>query len=103
MANEAQVGSHGWNVDLTLKDNLGDPVDLSLVTTKKFVFARPNGEAFEVSASFITDGSDGQLRYETILGDIDKVGTWKVQVHAISPSFDLWSSSLQFEVKGNLM
>ncbi len=71
---EVQINSYGWNVDLTVKDKVGAPVDLSLATTTDFVFQKPDGKAFKVSAVFVTDGTDGQLRYLIVVGKIDKVG-----------------------------
>ena len=99
---DVQANSFGWNMDLRMIDQLSSPVNISTATTCDYVAKKPSGSKITVAATFITDGSDGRLRREIAQGDIDEAGTWRVQAHVITPTQDLWSSVLIFEVKGNL-
>jgi hypothetical protein len=63
-------------------------VDLSTVTTKQFVFTKPDGTAVTVTASFQTSGDDGKLIYSHLTGDftIDQSGEWSVEVNLVFPA-----------------
>lgn len=101
-APDVQVNSFGWNIDLRMIDQLSAAVNISTATTCDYVAKKPSGSKVTVAAVFVTDGSDGKLRHEVSQGMIDEVGTWQVQAHVITPTQELWSSVLIFEVKGNL-
>lgn len=100
---EVQINSYGWNVDLTLKDGIGNPIDLSLATSMQFIFRDPAGKTFSVNAVYVVDGVNGQLRYSVQNNDLSVVGIWKVQAHVLFEDAELWSTPIEFEVKGNLI
>ncbi len=102
MANpEVQVDGFGWNIDLRMVEQ-GSPIDISTATLCDYVSKKPDGTRMTVTAVFVTDGSDGKLRHLVAQGEIDVVGTWQIQTHVVTPTQDLWSRALVFEVKGNL-
>lgn len=68
----------GVRLELTVTDTNGTALDISSFTTKKYVFVDPIETVSEVTASFVSDGSDGKLFYILSDGDIDTDGEWKV-------------------------
>jgi hypothetical protein len=58
----------------------GTPINLSAATVKKIKFRAPGAAStIEKAATFTTDGSDGQVQCLTGAGDLDTIGTWKIQ------------------------
>lgn len=96
---------HQWDVGtsftLTVKDN-GVVVDVSGATTKQITFKNPSGSKFTKDLTFVTDGSDGQVRYITVSGDLNLTGTWTYQLYFILPSWEGRTSVHNFEVHKNL-
>lgn len=81
MALQAQI--HVGNTPIfksTIKAN-DVLVDISATTVKEFQFRRPNGTQFVRSASFVTDGADGQLQYPAVAADLNFAGDWLVQTY----------------------
>jgi len=74
-----QVGDEGVSIVVALTDPSGNPIDIRTATSKKIRLGRPDGTSEDFDASFLTDGSDGQLVYTTTDGDIDQAGEWQVQ------------------------
>lgn len=100
-ANEIHVGDIGTVLRRTVQDN-GDVVDISGATTKQILLKGPSGALKTKTASFTTDGTDGQLQWTTILNDLDEAGQWGLQVKVVLPS-GTWSSDIEwFTVYGNL-
>jgi hypothetical protein len=78
------------------------PVDVSDATSVRFVFSNRQGRRLEVSGTFTTDGTDGQVQYATVSGDLDVDGRWVLQVVVVTPDGS-WSSNVRvFQVVGNL-
>lgn len=78
------------------------PVDLSDATAVYLAFANHQGRTFRVPANFTTDGTDGQVQYSTVTGDLDAEGRWRLQVLVETPEGS-WSSDVRvFSVAGNL-
>jgi DUF4097 and DUF4098 domain-containing protein YvlB len=98
---DIQVGTVGLELEITVYE--GDVVvDLSTATGLNIVLRKPNGTVLIKTASFSTDGTDGEIYYKTITGDIDVNGMWRVQAHVVSPSFDVYSTVIPFVVNKNL-
>jgi len=73
--------------------------------TKQLILGPPAGSAKTYDASFFTDGTDGQLEYVTVAGDIDVAGLWSIQAYWIdtgSASEERRSSVVTFEVLENI-
>ena len=87
-----------------IRDNTDSVVDISssLNNTKNFLFSKPDGTVITKTGIFTTDGTDGLLRYITISGDLDTVGTWCYQID-IEISGGHWHSDMTtFNVEPNL-
>lgn len=75
---EIHVGDVGTHLVVVFTSgSLPEPVDTA--TTKEIWLEKPNGTTVSKTAAFVTDGTDGQIEYITIAGDIDQAGTWKIQ------------------------
>ena len=70
-----------FGIDLILNVKTQDcmPADISAVPTREFEFAKPDGTIVTKSASFVTDGTDGVLKYTIESGLLDVIGTWTVR------------------------
>lgn len=59
-------------------NNLVD-VDVSTATIRKVCLLKPDGiTILEKNAVFLNSGTDGKIKYDTIAGDLDTAGSWKV-------------------------
>ena len=76
----------GTTFTLTIKNRQGEIVDLSDATVKQIKFRKSNGIILTKTAEFVTDGTDGKIKYVTIEDDLDTRGIWKVQGYIELPS-----------------
>ena len=96
------IGDTGTQFRVTVHDCNSVAVDISDATAKTIIFKKPDGSTLTKPASFITDGSDGLIKYTAVSGDLDAIGAWKIQAHVVTPSGE-WSSSFDtFKVLRNL-
>lgn len=104
--NEVHIGDIGTVFRVTLNDcGGGTPVvvDVSSATTKQILFTKPDKTVLTKDATFTTDGTDGQIEYASIDGDLDAKGTWKIQARIVFPNGSKWSSDVsKFKVYPNL-
>lgn len=56
-------------------------LDVSTAATLELVLKSPSGSASTNTASLYTDGTDGKIYYTTADGDLNEVGTWRIQVN----------------------
>jgi hypothetical protein len=71
-----------------INPNTGGIMDLSNATTKNLIFKRPNGQLLTKPAEFVTDGTDGKLKYVTVAADdTTPAGAWRVQADVIKPDY----------------
>lgn len=93
-------GDFGQVIVLTCIDiDTGEAADISGYTTsQEMILTDPDGADSTKSASFVTDGSDGQIQYTTQSGDIDQSGIWYIQAVIESASRKLSSRKESFEV-----
>lgn len=75
------AGNWGHHHTITVTDEDGAVVDISAATAKQMFFKGPSGTVITKTASFLTDGTDGKIRYTVTDGDtVDAVkGTWKIE------------------------
>jgi hypothetical protein len=96
------VNNTGTDFQVTIKDCNGSALDISDATTTTIIFKKPSGTNLTKTASFVTDGTDGLLRYVSVDGDIDEIGTWKIQASVTTPA-GTWTSSFEsFKVYRNI-
>ena len=88
----------GVIIELTINKSDGTAYDLSPASTKEIAFESPSGIRTTKAASFVTDGSDGKIKYVTQANDISEAGMWKVRAHLVLPTFSRKSSAVSFVV-----
>ena len=99
---EIFVGDIGTYVRMTLKDN-DTIIDLSGTSTRQFIFARGAGGLFlVVTATFVTDGVDGQIEYPFQTGEVNNPGIWSWQAKIVAGSGTWYSEVLRFRVHETL-
>jgi hypothetical protein len=77
-ANEIHVNDVGTTFQLTFKDD-GSIVDVSSASAVEVLLMGPDDTAVTKTATLVSDGTDGKVKYVTVSGDIDTAGTWKIQ------------------------
>ena len=84
MADEKiKVGDIGTELQIYLTDQDG-AVDISSATTMEFNFKKPNDSTITRTATHITDGTDGGMKYAFIAADLDLAGDWLVEAFVIT-------------------
>ena len=102
MSCEMRKNDIGTEIRVCIEDCDGDAVDISAATTKQIIFKKPSGSLLTKDANFLTDGSDGKLSYVSRDGDLDEIGTWKIQA-SITIGANIWKSTFKsFKVHRNL-
>jgi hypothetical protein len=102
MACEIHLGDTGTEFRITVVDCNSSAVDVSAATSKKIYLKSPSGTTTEKDADFVTDGSDGLVKYVTVDGDLSEVGTWKIQAKVVALNGS-WKTELKsFKVHRNL-
>ena len=104
---DLHIGDIGTVIKVTVQDKDANCVltalDVSTATTREFIFKKPSGDKLTVTATFTTDGTDGQIEYTTVDGDLDEVGEWKIQVYIAFIPGGSWRSEIgSFKVSKNL-
>ena len=80
----------------------GTPVDISTQTALTLTFKKPDGTTVEQTATLTGDGTDGQFEYESVSGDLDQQGTWKIQGAITLPTWIGKTAVGEFPVVENL-
>jgi hypothetical protein len=92
----------GTLIQIQIVDCDSVPVDISGATAKQMVLKKPNGESLIVSADFVNTGTDGLIKYMIQSGDLDQIGTWKIQGIVTIGAY-VWHSNFEsFKVLRNL-
>ena len=101
MTDEIHVDDIGTQFEITIKD--GDNlVNLSAATDMTIIFQKPDKITIEKIATLLTDGTDGRMKYSTIVGDLNIAGNWKIQAKVSLPA-GVWKSDIsEFKVYKNL-
>ena len=102
MTGEVHVDDVGTVFQVTIKDEDEVVVDVSNALTKTIYFRKPNGTLLTKTASFVTDGTDGQIKYTTESGDIDAAGNWSLQSFVDFGTTEFYSDIHKFTVYNNL-
>lgn len=78
-------------------------VDLSAATELEIRFRKPDRVTVLIKiASYVTDGTDGQIQWVTVAGDLDVDGPWIRQARVVIPAGEFWTERLSFDVKDNI-
>jgi hypothetical protein len=100
-ANEIHLNDVGTVFEATIMDG-AVVVNISAATIKQLTFKGQSGSSKTKSATFATDGTDGKLRYVTVVGDLDWAGQWELQAYVVMPTGAWHSDTAQFIVYENL-
>lgn len=95
------VGDVGTVFEVTVLED-GVPLDVSTATDKALLFRSPSGALAVQAAAFTTTGADGKIEYQTLSGDIDEVGTWRVQGRIVIPQGTFYTDVGYFTAKTTL-
>lgn len=88
-------------VEIRRGDNTVESL-LGSATALKMYFRKPSGESIQRTAVLVNDGSDGLMKYTTVAGDLDEVGSWLVQAGFTLGGFVGRTSHATFYVRDNL-
>lgn len=100
-ANEIHLNDIGVQFLVTLKDG-DDVIDISSATTKQILLLKPSLELLTKSATLYTDGTDGKLYYISESGDLNELGTWKLQCKVTIGTYTWHSDLISFKVHRNI-
>jgi len=93
------INDIGTSIGGTVKDQDKAIVDCSVCISKVIRFQKPDNTTFDKTAAFVTDGSDGQIHYITVDGDLDTAGIWYYQ-GIVNLPLGTWSTDIHsFEVE----
>ena len=104
MASEIHVNDIGTRFLVTVKDGTST-VDVSPAgATGVLTFKRPDDTTIARTASTLTDGSavSGVMYYDTIAGDLNQAGLWKIQGKVTISSGTFYTDIQGFNVHCNL-
>ncbi len=96
------VDDIGTSFIVTILDQDDDVIDISIATTKELIFKKPDATVVTKTASFYTNGTNGQLVYVTEDGDLDMHGLWSIQAHIVTASVEYKTSIYEFRVERNV-
>ena len=104
IASYIQVGMVGLEFRPHFVDQDGSDLDISAATTKTLRFTSPVGTSTDVTAGFLTTGTDGRLSYTTTATtELDEYGEWEVQPYVSDGGgLQVWGPVYTFEVHENL-
>ena len=102
-ANEIHQEDIGTAFTVTIKEDAAI-VDISSATvTKQIKFKKPSDTVITKNAVFVTDGTDGKMRWTTTAtDDLDESGKWYLQGYIAITGFTGHSDIGDFMVYDNL-
>jgi len=101
MASEIHYGDIGVNFNITVMN--GDAVlNVSNANSISIIFQKPDSSDLTKTASLATNGTDGKIKYTTVAGDLDQIGTWQIQAR-VNFGASVFSTDIQkFKVYRNI-
>jgi|TARA_R110000765_G_scaffold106977_1_gene197694 hypothetical protein len=99
---EIHQGDIGTKFLVTIYDG-STIVDISSASsTKQIVFKKPSSNKLTKSATFSSDGTDGKMYYNTIVDDLDEIGTYEIQGKVVVTDGTFYTDIQTFKVHRNL-
>lgn len=80
----------------------GSVQDISTATVKEIIFQSPAGTTTSFTATFLTDGTDGIIYYDTLVDYLNEAGLWKTQAKIEINGGTYRSAVSSFRVNSNL-
>lgn len=102
MATEVHVADIGTSFEEQILDAQGEAIDISSASPIAYKFEKPDGTVLSRTGSLLNDGTDGWAVYETVLGDLDVSGFYRLQVYVTIGSDVFHSNIKMFRVWPNL-
>ncbi len=100
-AQKIQVEDTGTSFRILVQEDNAD-VDISGATSMTIFLKKPSGTTLTRSGSFVTDGTDSLMHYISVSGDIDEIGTWKLQGRVVLPQGTFKTEFKSFKVNRNI-
>ena len=103
MASEIHVSDIGTRFLVTVEEN-GSGVNLSGASSLTLNFRKPSDAIVAKSGALLSDGSatSGVMYYDTLVGDLDEVGYWKLQGKIVLSAGTFHTNISTFQVHSNL-
>jgi hypothetical protein len=104
MASEIHINDIGTRFLVTVKDGTS-VVDISSATSLVIDFRKPDDTIINRTGSTLGDGSasSGVMYYDTVAGDVDAAGNWKLQGKITLSSTGVFYTDIHtFKVHRNL-
>jgi hypothetical protein len=92
------VGDIGAVIRLTVYED-GSPKNISSAVPKQLKIRKPDGSVTTKTASFSTDGTNGQLQCVTDISDLDQEGRYTVSAYMTIGSWTGYTSPATFSVE----
>lgn len=103
MSDEIHESDIGTVFEITVEED-DVAIDISGVVTKQVILMAPDETATAYDAAFVTDGSDGKMKYTTTSDAIlTPAGVWFLQARVAWSASQDWKSDIhEFRVYENL-
>lgn len=93
-ANEIHLNDIGTLFIFTIQESTS-PVNLSSALVRQMLFKTPSGSILTKSASLVTDGTDGKIKYATVSGDLSVAGAWSLEAY-VELTTGSWHSDISY-------
>ena len=101
MSSEIHYGDIGVNFNITVMNGTA-VLNVSNANSINIIFQKPDGSDLTKTATLVTNGTDGNIRYTSVSGDLDQVGTWQIQAR-VDFGASVFSTDIQkFKVYRNI-
>ena len=104
MASEIHQNDIGTRFLITVKDD-GNIVNISGVgasTVHQLNFRKPSDTVINRNATLQDVGISGVMFYDTVAGDLDEAGIYKMQAKVVTPSGTYFTDVHTFKVHSNI-
>lgn len=99
------VGDIGTIILVTITDQDGAVLDISTASTKEIKIQKVDNSGLTKTktADFVSDGTNGQIKFVTEETDFSSSGEWVVQGRIVLPGEGTWNTSKEsFYVASNI-
>jgi hypothetical protein len=90
--NNTFVGEGGFEFQFSFVRG-SDALNISAASVKECCLCAPNGsKTIRTNAQFVSDGSDGLLKYTSVAADFNSPGDWQLQGKVVLAGQEIFSS-----------
>lgn len=101
MSSEVHINNVGTRFLVTIKDD-DTIVNVSGASLINMVFKKPSDTIMTKTGLLFTDGTDGKIYHDSIVGDLDEAGYYKLQAKIAFPSGTYYTDIYTFQVFCNI-